>query len=261
MGVLRSLGVVLKFGLCGGILVVAALWCEGRGQSQPAPSPEGGASITGEVAHAGANVVDARMVATDDIGCGAQLDHTPPHDLYRALTHGSADERATAALYIVQNRTSSSRSLVRRAIAVIAQKPYCPHLRPLTDTLEDVHLDDLTRAAAAASLGMIARDFPCTFPGGTCPRPHDPIPSWSQHALRTCARGKEVVVARACAEALGYVKTADINELVAIRDDVHADTMLRIAAGRSLSRLIKIKGVTADLLNKLVVDAKKVSAQ
>jgi len=239
----------MKFGLRSGIIVAAICTSASYAPAEPV--------VQGVAAN---ETRDVGPAASQGRGCAAQLG-APERDLYRALTHGSDVERASAALYILQNRATQSRAVLRRAIAVAAKKPFCSQLRPLTDVVEDVHLDDLTRSAAAASLGVIARDFPCTFPGGTCPRPHDPIPSWAQHALGVCAAGNVVVLARACVEALGYVKTADLNELIGIRENVQADTMLRIAAGRALSRLTKTKSVTPDLLDKLVLDATKVSQQ
>ena len=197
----------------------------------------------------------------DDGGCGSLS--APVPDLYLALTRGSADEKAAAALRIVQTRSDQSRSIVRRAIVVISGDPRCAHLRPLTDTLRDCVLDETTRAAAALALGEIAAHHPCTFPAGNCSAPHNPIPMWSKQALRSCALSKKtpLMVRRACAEAMGFVPTSNIAELTALRDDKSKDTMLRVFAGRAISRLTHAPAVTVESLDQLIDDAHRIAKQ
>jgi hypothetical protein len=123
-------------------------------------------------------------------------------------------------------------------------------------------MDDETRGAAALALGVIARDYPCTFPGhGMCPRPHDPIPQWSQKALHDCIEKSPALVARSCAEALGYVSTGDLTALIAVRDDPKKDSLLRLFAGRALTRLTHTQQVTTGSLDALLNDAHQVTAK
>lgn len=222
------------------------------------------------------------MLATG-CGCGCHFFARVPSDSYRALALGPPGERSAAATRVLTRRGHQARSVVRKAIAASASAPVCGELRRLAETLLDPCMDDPTRSSAALALGRIARDFPCTFPAdaaGHCPPEHDPIPSWSQTALLACAEQKApedlpwwfhshscsrprggydpvapVAVARACAEALGYVPTTDLARLKALRDDVGKDTQLRIFAGRALSRLTRSREVTPDSLDRLVLDA------
>ena len=166
----------------------------------------------------------------DDTACISQLQGPPP-DIYRTLVKGTGEQRGAAALAVLQHRSRHARAVVQRAILAVAAEPFCAQLRPLTCTLADKTMDDETRGAAALALGVIARDFPCTFPSGACPLPHDPIPQWSQKALNDCLRLSPAMVARSCAEALGYVSTADRATLSAIRDDTSNDSLLRLFAG------------------------------
>ena len=197
--------------------------------------------------------VEAAPVST---GCGAQIPGSALGDLYRALTRGSETEQAQASLAILESRAQQSRGVVRRAIAVIAANPRCQHLHPLTDTLRDATMGDATRAAAALALGAIARDHPCTFPGNACPPPHDPIPQWSKKALADCARNAPIAVQRACVEALGWVGSTEPAFLLALRDDPARDTLVRVFAGRALSRITGVPSVTQGSLDQLVDDAR-----
>ncbi|MBV8759304.1 MAG: hypothetical protein JO257_18600 [Deltaproteobacteria bacterium] len=194
-------------------------------------------------------------------GCGGQLTGTPPADLYRALVLGTEDQKGVAALAVLKNRSHQAQTVVARAITVIAAHPYCPQLHPLTDTLQDPAMDDITRASAALALGVIARDFPCTFPSGSCPQPHDPIPQWSKKALRDCAVSYPMMVRRGCVEALGYVHGTDESFLATIRDSGTQDGLVRVFAGRALTRLTGTKQVSADSLQSVMADAKKVAHQ
>lgn len=188
-------------------------------------------------------------------GCGDQLDKQPTGDLYLKLTRGTEEIKAAAALAIMNTRSQHARAVVQRAIATVGTHPFCPQLKPLTDTLSDVTMDDATRASAALALGMIAKNHPCTFPGGNCPGPHNPIPSWSQRALHDCAAGTQAMVARACVEALGYVPSTDHTFLVALRDDESQDPLVRVFAGRALTRLTQTPQVTKKSLGKLMSTA------
>jgi hypothetical protein len=198
----------------------------------------------------------ALAVSDDLAGCRAQLPPNAIDDIYAALVSDDVGRRAAAAQIVLTHRSNHARAVVQRAIEAVASAPVCSHLRALTDTLEDPALDEATRAAAALALGIIARDFPCLFPeGGSCPKPHDPIPAWSQRALRDCAGRKPTNVARACVEALGYVSGTDTDYLRALRDDPGKDAMLRVFAGRALTRLTKTRQVTRASLDKLITDA------
>ncbi len=180
------------------------------------------------------------------------------NDRYRALTRGSGIERASAALEIVKGRASESRAVVRRALGVIASQPYCAHVRPVVDTIDDCDVDEATRAAAAMTLGIIAKDFPCVYPGACSPS-SDPIPSWATLKLETCVSRSPVAVQRACIEALGYVRTANRLLLRQIRDSRSSDSISRLAAGRALSRLTGTRSVTRESLDALRNDSVEVA--
>jgi hypothetical protein len=197
---------------------------------------------------------------TDNDDCGSAL-QAPTPDIYRALVKATGEQRGTAALAVLRHRSGHASAVVQRAILAVTAEPFCSQLRPLTCTLTDPTMDDETRGAAALALGLIARDFPCTFPAGACPRPHDPIPQWSQKALNDCVRFSPAMVARSCAEALGYVSTADRVTLTAVRDDASKDSLLRLFAGRALTRLTQTQQVTVGSLDALMVDAKRASSQ
>lgn len=232
--------------------------CVGAQMSAAGPPPGEGAA-TGERCPKQRN--DHVRAGDDSHGCGRCPASSPvPADRYRALTRGTADERAASAIGFLVGRTHEARALVRRAIAVAAATPTCRQLHPLTDVLEDCTMDETTRAAAAIALGTIARKSPCVFPAGTsCSGPNSPIPDWSHRTLLTCVAKYPLQVARACAEALGYVSKSDVAFLKTVRDTVANDAMLRISAGRALSHLTGTASVTPESLDKLVTDAEAVT--
>jgi hypothetical protein len=70
-----------------------------------------------------------------------------------------------------------------------------------------------------------------------------------------------LTVARACTEALGHVSAAHAARLTVLRDDASRDSLLRVLAGRALSRLTRTKAVTNDSLDRLVLDAREAAKQ
>lgn len=240
--------------------LVAFVGCERAPAPQPGPTTTAWTEVSMRPSRPSPPSQPASAGASGN-GCGNQLSGAPPADRYRALTRGDDDERGRAALEIVEGYANESRSVVRRALGVIASDPRCPHLKPVTDIVSDDEADDATRSAAALALGVIARDFPCTFPANACAPPHDPIPNWSRRALEDCAGQAPPMVQRACTEALGFVPSSDVSLLVRVRDDAAADAMARVFAGRALTRITGEPSVTSASLEQLVQDARLMVSQ
>jgi len=175
-----------------------------------------------------------------------------PPDRYRGLSADDVGQRQAAALAVLLERDGQARAVTRRALAVAAAHPACALLRPVTETLRDCDTDVYTRAAAALALGAVARRRPCLFPGGTCRSPHDPLPQWSQQTLRKCSKSYPLYVARACVEALGFMTTAEVDGLRQLRDDPNGDALIRVFAGRAMTRLTETSQVTSASLEELV---------
>lgn len=199
---------------------------------------------------------------TDDephnaVSCGDKL--TMPRDLYRALTLGTEDEKAGAAFVVLHNRHAHARTVISRAITAATQAPSCSHLRPLNDLLRDCSMDVSTRAGAALALGTIAQRHPCLFPKGHCATPHDPLPQWAQKTLAHCTTKYPIAVARACTEALGYLTLAEVPLLTELRDNPGSDPVLRVFAGRALTRLTKTPQVTETSLDGVMSAAKRIT--
>lgn len=89
------------------------------------------------------------------------------------------------------------------------------------------------------------------FPGHGCASPHSPLPRWAQNTLERCATEYPALIARACAEALGYSAATDLALLRNLRDNENVDVLARIFAGRALTRLTGIPEVSADSLDRL----------
>lgn len=167
-------------------------------------------------------------------------------DPFRDLSQGDEDARSQAALEILRDADEHTESVVRRAAFVASQIPEAKHLPHLTHLVDRADLTNATRASAALALGIIGRDHPRLWPPGEGdPLVHRPLPVFTKRALM---RGLDATVAtpvrRACAEALGTAGVvAALDLLRALRDDASEDALLRIAAGRALTRLTGVPSV------------------
>ncbi len=200
-----------------------------------------------------------------DDGCGNSLRVARSDDLYRSLVTGSDAEQQAAAWWILRTADEQTASIVRRAITKTTEHPHCSHLRQLTQLIEDSAFDDSVRAHAALAVGVIGHNDPCLFPTGACPAPHNPLARFVSQSLIACGlrdppsqqqHDVPVAVAQACIEALGL---AGIQEAVAAlrgtRDSEVTNPMLRVSAGRALTRLTNEPSVTDASLNALAAAA------
>lgn len=165
---------------------------------------------------------------------------TAEAQLYRDLVRGNDAARADAALEVLKKRDRHAQSVIRRAAFVASSVPRREHLIHLTHAVRDKALDASTRAAAALALGVIGRKRPRLWPPGKgAPEVHIPLPVFAKQALRGCTkRNNPIQLRRACVEAIGEATVDDSTGLLeAIVNDKREDAILRIAAGRSITRI------------------------
>lgn len=167
-------------------------------------------------------------------------------DPYVELSRGDDDVRSQAALEILRNTDENAESVVRRAIFVASRLPLAKDLPHLAKLVSRPDLENATRASAALALGLIGRDHPRLWPPGQGdPEVHRPLPVFAKNALLRCLdRPVATPVRRACAEALGTARVSETLDLLrALRNDHGEDALVRIAAGRSITRLTGVPSV------------------
>ena len=181
------------------------------------------------------------------------LDSQPARaDLYRDLVHGDDEARSEAALVILRDPHAQAAAVVRRALYTVTRIPQAKHLPHVTNIVKDETLSVSTRAAAALALGLIGRNHPKLWPPGAGEPPvHQPLPVFAQNALRSCVEpGNPKTLRRACAEALGTAKVPGALELLApLVADAAEEPIVRLFAGRAVTRLTGVLAVSADLVS------------
>jgi HEAT repeat protein len=184
---------------------------------------------------------------------------TAAADVYRDLIKGTPAERGDAALEVLRKPERFARGTIRRAMVAMARDPRSTVMPHITKILEDAELDVATRGAAALALGVIGRDHPDIWPPGEGdPKVHRPLPLFAKKALEHCLdAGTTRTVRRACAEALGLARVDEsLDELEAILDNPAEDAVLRVFAGRAVSRITGTLAVSAASLEALVTSVK-----
>lgn len=160
--------------------------------------------------------------------------------VYGDLVKGDDSTRSAAALTILKNLDSHAQSVIRRAILVASVLPDAKHLPPLSNIVMKDTLSAITRGSAALALGIIGHEHPELWPPGNGkPNVHRPLPVFAKKVLAECLDETEpITLRRMCAEAVGMAELYEnMSALQQILNDEGEDDLLRIAAGRALTRI------------------------